>query len=282
LIGDGIDGTEFAKALVDRAGFGRYWVNSTNWRIQPNGGIATFKGSDTFQVTLRSATNSNSGLSAVEVKWQGTMVSWHIIDKNLRLKIMLRQNPHFDGHSFFTEAEWVGVLFRGGLGTEMEWLVSKLIALNSDKSGFTCKRLELPNNDHLFWRDRDHPLDELKFESGSNLDYPLGIMNLYYMNFANSSHYFESLDGSWRMHLPADEQADRNDYKIWAGTVDTWRKLRPHLQSLPTGELPSSGALSYAYSRSNVLIKPDVSVPKNVLAGFGPVQFAGEAGFGWD
>jgi hypothetical protein len=81
LIGDGIDGMQFARDLVNRAGFGRNWGNSANWRIQPNGGIATFKGSDNFQVTLRSATNSNSGLAAVEVKWQGTTVRWHIIDK---------------------------------------------------------------------------------------------------------------------------------------------------------------------------------------------------------
>ena len=195
---------------------------------------------------------------------------------------MQRQNSNFDGEPFFTEAAWVGALFRGGLGTEMKWLVSKLVSLNGDNSGFTCKRFELPNNDQLFWRDRDQPYDDLLFENGCNLDDPLGIMNLYYMNFANSSHYFESVDGSWRMHLPADEQADRNDYKIWAGTVDTWRKLKPHLQSLPTGELPSSGPLSYAYSRSNVLIQTDESIPINVLAGFGPVTFAGEAGFGWD
>jgi hypothetical protein len=195
---------------------------------------------------------------------------------------MQRHNPNFDGNAFFTEAEWVGVVFRGGLGTEMKWLISVLSNLNGTKSGFICKRLELPSNDEVFWRDRDHPLDELEFLSGSDLDDPNGIMNLYYMNFANSSHYFESSDCSWRMHLPSDEQTDGNEYKIWAGTAAAWRLLRHWLNSLPTGELPSSGPLSYAYSRCNVLIEPDETIPKNVLAGLGPVRLAAVFGRNWD
>ncbi|MFZ4664478.1 MAG: hypothetical protein ACOYNY_46220 [Caldilineaceae bacterium] len=194
---------------------------------------------------------------------------------------MNRQNPNFDGQAFFTEADWVGALFRGGLGTEMKWLISVLTSLNGYHSGFSCKRLQLPNNDQLNWRDRDHPIDELVFLSSSDLDDPIGIMNLYYMNFANSSHYFEALDGSWRMHLPCDEQADGNEYKVWAGTADSWQSLLPSLEALPTGELPRSGPLSYAYSRSNVLIDANESIPQEVRASLGPVKLAGNLGIGW-
>jgi hypothetical protein len=192
-----------------------------------------------------------------------------------------RQNPNFDGQAFFTEADWVGVLFRGGFGTEMKWLISVLVNLNGSHGGFSCKRFQLPNNDQLFWRDRDHPIDELVFLGSSDLDDPIGIMNLYYMNFANSSHYFEALNGAWRMHLPCDEQADRNEYKVWAGTGESWGELRPWLEALPAGELPDSGPLSYAYSRSNVLIDPDGSIPQEVLASLGPVGLAGNLGIGW-
>jgi hypothetical protein len=52
-----------------------------DWQHHPSGGIHTFKGSDTFQVTLRSAANSKSGASAVEVKWHGVTVRWHVVDK---------------------------------------------------------------------------------------------------------------------------------------------------------------------------------------------------------
>jgi hypothetical protein len=195
---------------------------------------------------------------------------------------MKRQSSKFDGEAFFTEADWVGVLFRGGLGTEMKWLISVLTNLNGDYGGFSCKRLQLPNNDQLFWRDRDHPVDELVFLCSSDLDDPIGIMNLYYTNFANSSHYFEALDGSWRMHLPCDEQADGSEYKIWAGTQDSWRLLRPSLEALPTDELPSSGPLSYAYSRSNVLIDPSELIPQEVRGGLGAVELAGSLGEGWN
>jgi hypothetical protein len=80
LIGDGIDGMDFARSLVNKAGFGRNWGNRANWKMNGEGGIATFKGSDNFQVTLRSATNSNSGLSSVEVRWNGVNVSWHVVN----------------------------------------------------------------------------------------------------------------------------------------------------------------------------------------------------------
>ncbi|MFZ4664479.1 MAG: hypothetical protein ACOYNY_46225 [Caldilineaceae bacterium] len=81
LIGDGIDASNFARDLANRAGFGRLWGNRANWQHHPSGGIHTFKGSDAFQVTLRSAANSKSGASAVEVKWHGVTVRWHVVDK---------------------------------------------------------------------------------------------------------------------------------------------------------------------------------------------------------
>jgi hypothetical protein len=82
IIGDGLDAMEFARALATKAGFGREWAsNSGKWIMNGQGGIATFRGSDRFQVTLRSSDNSFSGVSAVEVKWNGASVKWHVVDK---------------------------------------------------------------------------------------------------------------------------------------------------------------------------------------------------------
>jgi hypothetical protein len=80
LIGDGIDAMDFARATANKAGFGRDWGNRANWQVH-NGGIATFKGSDNFQVTLRGSGNSNSGVAAVRIDWGGKNVTWHVVNK---------------------------------------------------------------------------------------------------------------------------------------------------------------------------------------------------------
>lgn len=81
LIGDGLDAMDFARSAVNKAGFGREWGNRANWQIDGNGGIATFKGSDNFQVTLPGSANSNSGVGAVQIKWNGRTVTWHVVNK---------------------------------------------------------------------------------------------------------------------------------------------------------------------------------------------------------
>lgn len=81
LIGDGLDAMDFVRSAVNRAGFGREWGNRANWQIDGNGGIATFKGSDNFQVTILGSANSNSGVSAIQIQRNGERVTWHVVDR---------------------------------------------------------------------------------------------------------------------------------------------------------------------------------------------------------
>jgi hypothetical protein len=200
---------------------------------------------------------------------------------------MLRQRPDFDGNSFYTESDWIGFILRDGFGTEENWFVNILRALNPIQPGFIARRVILPNNTQKQWRDVHNPLDELTFDPQSDIlaeyhqqTYP-GMMSKYYDNFRYASHYFEAFDGSWRMHLPCDEQADMREYKIWAGTSEVWLKIRPYFENLPRAEPPSSGPLMNAYLRNNVHLTDNPDIPRNVVAGMGPVRFAGDAGYGW-
>lgn len=82
LIGDDLDAMDFARALANKAGFGRDWGNRSNWQTHGDGGIVTFKGSDNFQITFRGAANSNSGVGAIQVKWgNNSPVTWHVVNK---------------------------------------------------------------------------------------------------------------------------------------------------------------------------------------------------------
>jgi hypothetical protein len=200
---------------------------------------------------------------------------------------MFRTNPTFDGSSFFNEENWVGVILRGGFSTEMKWLLNILRDINPMQPGFICKRLQLPGDTQNEWRDRDSPVDEVVFGIDAELtneDHSknyFGILVPYMDNFQYSSHYFEAFDGTWRMHLPCDEQVDRCEYKIWAGTPEVWLKLRPYFEDLPREEPPESGPLMQAYARNRVYLTDDPDIPRNVVAGLGPVTFAADAGLGW-
>jgi hypothetical protein len=200
---------------------------------------------------------------------------------------MQRPKPDFDGSPFYTEGAWIGAILRGGFGTEMKWLVNILKNLAPTRPGFICRRLQLPNGSHGQWRDLDNPMDEITFNAETDLsseshyvNYP-GIMGPYYDNFRFASHYFEALDGTWRMHLPCDEQVDACEYKLWAGTPAAWVKLRPFFEPLPREEPPESGPLMQAYGRNWVYLQDNQEIPRNVVAGLGPVKFAADAGFGW-
>jgi hypothetical protein len=200
---------------------------------------------------------------------------------------MFRKAPGFDGNPFYAEKNWVGIIIRGGFGHEMRWLTNILRNVNPAHPGFVCKRVELPNDAQNEWRDRDNPLDKIVFDLESCLDHEdeqaviFGALKPYIHNFDNASHYFEALDGTWRMHLPCDEQADRWEYKIWAGTPEVWLKLRPHFEPLPRYEPAQSGPLIQAYARDFVYLTDDPEIPRNVVAGLGPVRFAADAGYGW-
>lgn len=199
----------------------------------------------------------------------------------------MRDNPGFDGSAFFTETNWVGVIIRGGFSTEMKWLLNILREINPVQAGFVCKRLILPDNKQNDWRDRANPLDEIEFGVEAELTNEddsknyFGTLVPYMDNFQYSSHYFEPVDGSWRMHLPCDEQADRCEYKIWAGEPEVWLKLRPHFEPLPRYAPAQSGPLAHAYARDFVYLTDDPEIPRNVIAGLGPVKFAADAGYGW-
>jgi hypothetical protein len=200
---------------------------------------------------------------------------------------MFRDNPGFDGTPFFFEENWVGIILRGGFGTEMKWFPNILRAINPVKPGFVCKRIKLPNDKQNEWLDRDNPLTEIVFDLASELTNSndslnhFGILVPYVNNFRFASHYFEAFDGTWRMHLPCDEQADRCEYKIWAGTPEVWLKLRPYFEDLPREEPASSGPLMQAYARNRVYVADNSEIPRAVVAGLGPVRFASDAGYGW-
>jgi hypothetical protein len=200
---------------------------------------------------------------------------------------MFKENPGFDGTPFYNEANWIGLILRGGFGTEMKWLVNILKDIDQSKPGFACRRIVLLDNAQNEWRDLDNPLDEILFDRVTDLsakndfvNYP-GIMGTYHDNFRFSSHYFEAFDGSWRMHLPCDEQVDACEYKLWAGTPEAWVKLRPFFEPLPREEPPESGPLMQAYARNWVYLSDNPEIPRNVVAGLGPVRFAADAGLGW-